>query len=175
MPMANPKVEFNNVSSIRSEALGEPGHRTFRIVVDGEIDSATMWLEKEQLFQLAVAITRLQATLPDRESSTLRQSGSNQEQPPAGLEFQVSKLVLGHEGHSDRFIIDAHDVETEEDEPPAVRLWGDRSMLASFAEESLRICAGGRPLCPLCGGPINPEGHTCPRSNGHQVRDLTEV
>ena len=137
--MANPNVEFTNLSSIRPEALGEPGQRTFRILVDGEIDSATIWLEKEQLFQLAIAITRLQATLPEKEGPPGQRSAGDTEQPPARLEFKVGKLVLGHEGHSDRFIIDAHDVELGEDEPPTVRLWGHRSMLASFAEQSLHI------------------------------------
>jgi hypothetical protein len=33
----------------------------------------------------------------------------------------------------------------------------------------LRICASGRPPCFLCGLPINPEGHVCPRANGHAV------
>ena len=30
-----------------------------------------------------------------------------------------------------------------------------------------RVIAGGRPICPLCGSPIEPEGHMCPKSNGH--------
>jgi hypothetical protein len=28
--------------------------------------------------------------------------------------------------------------------------------------------AGGRPICLLFHRPIDPEGHLCPRANGHQ-------
>jgi uncharacterized repeat protein (TIGR03847 family) len=31
----------------------------------------------------------------------------------------------------------------------------------------------GRPPCPLCGGPLDPSGHVCPRLNGHSRRDDT--
>ena len=171
--MAVPKVEFTIVTSIRAEALGEPGERTFRIIVDSESSSAQMWLEKEQLFQLAVAIEQLQATLPEGEGS--QGVAENDLQPPAHLEFKIGKLVLGHEGNSDKFVSDVHDVESVEEEAPTVRLWGQRAQLATFAEESLRVCAAGRPPCPLCGGPIDPAGHVCPRSNGHKIRELTEL
>ncbi|MGH9011673.1 MAG: DUF3090 family protein [Acidimicrobiia bacterium] len=29
----------------------------------------------------------------------------------------------------------------------------------------------GRPPCPLCGGPLDPSGHICPRLNGHARHD----
>jgi hypothetical protein len=34
------------------------------------------------------------------------------------------------------------------------------------AQELMR---GGRPICPMCSGAIDPDGHACPRSNGHVV------
>ena len=67
--MAIPKAEFTKVTGLRAEALGEPGQRTFRILVDSDSSSATMWLEKEQLFQLALAIGHLQASLPEGSGS----------------------------------------------------------------------------------------------------------
>jgi hypothetical protein len=30
----------------------------------------------------------------------------------------------------------------------------------------------GRPPCPLCGYPLDPEGHACPRTNGHRAPSL---
>ena len=32
------------------------------------------------------------------------------------------------------------------------------------------VVAAGRPPCPLCGAPMDPAGHVCPRSNGHHPR-----
>jgi len=30
-----------------------------------------------------------------------------------------------------------------------------------------RLVEAGRPLCPLCAGPLDARGHDCPRTNGH--------
>ncbi len=174
--MAIPKAEFTRVTGIRAQALGEPGSRTFRILVDSESSSATLWLEKEQLFQLALAIGHLQASLPEGTGSRGGAGFGDEAGPPTHLEFRIGKLVLGHEGNSDRFIIDAHDTESaDDDDDPTVRVWSERDQLTVFAEESLRLCAAGRPLCSLCGGPIDPTGHVCPRSNGHALHDLTRL
>ncbi len=39
----------------------------------------------------------------------------------------------------------------------------------SFVVRAARIVASGRPPCPLCGAPLDPQGHICPRRNGHLV------
>ena len=174
--MDSPQIEFNSITSIKPEALGEPGKRTFRVLVDDASGSALIWLEKEQLFQLAMAITRLQAILPSSGDSPAQTASEAAEGPVARLEFAVGKMVLGHEGNSDRFVIDAYDAGIEEGEEagPTVRLWGVRGQLKSFAAEALKVCAAGRPICPLCAEPIDSTGHKCARVNGHDVRPLTQ-
>ena len=52
--MAGAKNEFTNLTRLTPEAIGEPGKRTFRVMADSGSSSATIWLEKEQLFQLAL-------------------------------------------------------------------------------------------------------------------------
>ncbi len=171
--MATPEVEFTNVTELRAEALGKPGQRTFRILVDSASISATMWLEKDQLFQLALAITQLLTTLPERiEPDDLVDSG---DQAPVQLDFHVGKMVLAQDEVSEKLIIDAHDVESGEDGDPTVRLWGGLTQFKEFSEEAIRICAAGRPTCPLCGNAIDPSGHKCPRTNGHGVVDLRDL
>ena len=90
------------------------------------------------------------------------------------LDFKVGKVVLGHDGGSGLFLLDVHEAEADE-EPPMVRVWGERPQLSAFADDALKVCAAGRPLCPLCGGPINPDGHSCPRVNGHhRLADVSD-
>ena len=36
-------------------------------------------------------------------------------------------------------------------------------------EVSKEVVAAGRPTCAMCGEPIDPEGHFCPRRNGHRT------
>ena len=186
--MAPPHAEFNSINSITPEALGEPGKRTFRLLVEDSAGSAMLWLEKEQLFQLAMAITRLQAILPASGEDHSAPSPSTGEgwEPALSLltgegefphfEFTVGKMVLGHEGTSDRFVIDAYDAgeEESEDDAPTIRLWGVRGQLRTFAAEALKVCAAGRPICPLCSEPVDSGGHKCARVNGHDVRPLTQ-
>jgi uncharacterized repeat protein (TIGR03847 family) len=39
-----------------------------------------------------------------------------------------------------------------------------------FAERAERVVAAGRPPCPLCNLPLDPQGHICPRQNGYRRR-----
>ena len=168
--MGPTKNEFTQVTGLRAEALGEPGKRTFRILVAGASSSAIIWLEKEQLFQLGLAIQRLMATVSgDQDGPTAR---LEDESPmPSNLDFKVFKLVLGHDAGNGHFVIDAHGEEDEDEETSTVRVWASSDIAREFSEEALHVCAAGRPLCPLCGGPIDPTGHSCPRVNGHTKVD----
>ena len=172
--MANAKIEFTNISKLQPEAIGEPGKRTFRISADSESSSANIWLEKEQLFQLALGIQQLLNTMPDDGGAT-RQGPTSREAPGlTNLDFKVGRLVLGHDASNGMFLIDAQDLEDEDEGEATVRLWANRQQMRDFAEGALRACASGRPLCPLCGRAIDPEGHECPRVNGHAKR-ITKI
>ena len=164
--MARPKNEFTNVTSLLPEALGEPGKRTFRVRADSGANSATISLEKEQLLQLAVAVQQLLATMPEDEDASGTPPQDREAPGPTNLEFKVSKLVLGHDGRSGLFMVDAHDEEDEDEETSTVRVWASREQVKDFSEKAIRVCAAGRPLCPLCGRPLDPDGHRCPRVNG---------
>ena len=172
--MAEVPIEFTNVTSLRPDAVGEPGQRTFRILVDSGSSSAVIWLEKEQLFQLALATNQLMFTLPEREGGAEAQLQEREAPPSTRVDFKVHKLVLGHDGASGRFIIDAHDEESSESGPPTIRLWTEREQVRAFAEEAFEVCAAGRPICHLCGSPKDTEGHRCPRHNGHNLHDLRD-
>ena len=164
--MGEPKNELN-VTSLRAEALGEPGERTFRIVANGDGSSATIWIEKEQLFQLSLAIQQLIETLQEQEGASNASVQTLKPASPTHLDFKAEKLGLGHDDGKRLFNIDAHDPDDEDDDSATIRVWASREQVSDLAEEGLRVCAAGRPLCPLCGGPIDQTGHSCPRANGH--------
>ena len=163
--MPSARNEFTSVSRLSAEAFGQPGQRTFRIYVDSASSTASIWIEKEQLFQLALAIQQMMATLPEAQTPTGSPPTEREAPGLTSLDFKVMKLVLGHDAGRGLFIIDAHDAEDEE--RATVRVWIDKRQLSGFSEEALRVCAAGRPLCPLCGRAIDPEGHRCARVNGH--------
>ena len=163
--MATPKNEFTNISKLEAEAFGEPGKRTFRIHVDSASSSASLWIEKEQLFQLALAIQQMMAGIPESRVGDPDPPTDREAPGLTSLDFKVMKLVLGHVPGRGIFTIEAHDEADEED--AAVRVWANRQQLEEFSEGALRVCAAGRPLCPLCGNSIDADGHRCARVNGH--------
>jgi uncharacterized repeat protein (TIGR03847 family) len=61
----------------------------------------------------------------------------------------------------------------ERDDLGRVRMWATREQMYALARRGEREVAGGRPTCSMCGQPIEPEGHFCPRSNGH--REVTRL
>ena len=163
--MARPKNEFTSVSKLEAEAFGEPGKRTFRIHVDSASSSASLWIEKEQLFQLALAIQQMMEGILESRIGSPDPPTDREAPGLTSLDFKVIKLVLGHVPGRGIFTIEAHDENDEED--AAIRVWASRQQLEEFSEGALRVCAAGRPLCPLCGRSINPDGHRCARVNGH--------
>ena len=163
--MPPPRNELSNLSQLRLEALGEPGQRTFRVMADGEAGSAVVWLEKEQLFQLSLGIQQLMAATAEREPTLPAPGAGSVTRIP--LEFKAGKMSVGHDPRRQMFIIEAHDVEEEDEETASLRLWATRGQASTFAEEGLRVCAAGRPLCPLCAAPMDTGGHVCPKMNGH--------
>ena len=160
--MADAKNEFTNVSSLKPESIGEPGKRTFRIMVSSASSTAAIWLEKEQLFQLGQAIQQMVANLPTERAASSPPT-HREATPLTRLEFKLVKLVLGHDGPKSLFIIEDHD---SDDDEAMVRVWVDEQQINGFAEEALKLCAAGRPDCPLCARPLDPEGHACARTNG---------
>ena len=167
--MADAKYDFGLVDAVKAEALGEPGQRRFRLLLEGPGGSASLWLEKNQLFQLSVVIQRMLASLSLQESS----EGHPQPGPgPSGqentsMEFNVGNLSLGHAPEKDLFLIEAYNIEDDQEEEALLRFWISRPQLEGLADEAQTVCAAGRPLCPLCSAPMGPEAHICPRSNGH--------
>ena len=167
--MAGPLNEFTQVTKFVAETFGEPGRRTFLINVDSGSSNAKIWLEKEQLAELSIAMVQM-----DRETQT---SGGISEPPPEGIEakgltnldFKASRLAFGHNPDTNLFIVDAHDPDDQNDEP-TVRIWLSREIIKTFAKQGLEIVSAGRPLCQLCGNPINSNGHYCERRNGHSLQ-----
>jgi uncharacterized repeat protein (TIGR03847 family) len=153
------------VTKIKANAIGVPGQRRFQLLVEAQHGTATIWLEKEQLFQLALAIQELLTSL--KEAS----AGETSPQPPAGegpaLDFQAQRLALGYDEEQRQFLLEAYEASSGRSSRPTASFRAGPEQFRALAQEALEVCAAGRPTCALCGRPIDPQGHTCPRSNGH--------
>ena len=55
------------------------------------------------------------------------------------------------------------------DGPDVLRIHLSAIAARAFVERALRVVRSGRLPCPLCGNPLDPQGHICPRRNGQYV------
>lgn len=168
MDVSRARYRFGALSHVNAEAIGEPGKRTFRLVLASGAASASLWLEKEQLYQLALYTQEIIAAISSRNRAM---EGEVPEPGWSGgvthVEFKVGKLALGHDSSSNCMLLLFHDIEETEEDMATLSFWLTQSQGKELVQEALRVCAAGRPRCYLCGQSINPEGHMCPRANGH--------
>lgn len=167
---------------------GDPGSRTFFLQAREGERVISVVLEK---VQVAVLADRLNQLLDELE----RRGITEPEPPPAGdaepldepivEAFRAGTLTLGWDGSTDRVLVEARaQVEDEEEEeaqveeledddsedgPDLFRVRLTAPAARAFVERAVRVIASGRPPCPLCGQPLDPQGHICPRGNGHYV------
>ncbi len=176
------KYPLGPVASIEALTFGEPGLRTFCLDARSGAASCSVWMEKEQLLQLGVYLQdmmdRLSQEERDKESDPREDSWSGGD---LNVDFKAGQMLLSYDQDSNAFYLQAYERESDEqaegetlpsDDPyetESVGFWITTEQAGILGEEALKICAAGRPTCFLCGQPINPDGHTCPRANGHTV------
>ena len=165
MAESRAQYELGGVANIRPEAIGQPGQRTFRILIESGAASVCLWLEKEQLYQLGVYLE--EATETEEADSIEDIYESQWSGGVTDLDFKIGRMSLSHSPATNSFLLIAHDLSDAEDSEAKVSFWVAHGQARELAREALRVCAAGRPTCALCGRPIDPEGHNCPRSNGH--------
>ena len=148
---------------ITAESVGPSGQRFFRLRTEAQHGSALVWLEKEQLYELAMSIKQLLRTEVGESFSDDPPTGGD---ASADHDFKAAQLALGHDTERDLYVIMAH--ERANDAQATVAMWMAPQQIDALADHAFWVCAAGRPRCPLCGAPINEgEPHVCARTNGH--------
>ncbi len=165
--MAGSTWEFGEATWIAADAIGRPGQRRFRLVVHSQPETAWLWCEKEQLTALSIATEQVIFQFGDTISRDWEGSPAPDNPPSPTVEFVVGRLALGFDQEQSVFALLVYDREVEDEDAPATLVCRvSKTQLKALADQIVELAAAGRPRCPLCGAPVNPEGHTCPRSNG---------
>jgi uncharacterized repeat protein (TIGR03847 family) len=162
--------------------VGVPGERTFYLqAVDG-VRVVSVALEKQQVSVLADRIEQLLDEIVARTGTTVAASESKDSaalEQPVDEEFRVGAMGLAWDGDAGLVVIEAQapveDTEIAEetlledvdDGPDALRVRIEPGHAREFVDRARRVIAAGRPPCPLCGLPLDPTGHICPRQNGY--------
>ena len=169
MPEANILHDLNPVTHLTAGAIGKPGKRTFYLQGRQGALLITLVVEKEQLAALARGIDELLERL-ETGAKTVQVDATQMElsQPIEPL-FRIGQLGLGYDAERSLLVLVAYELLAEENQElvNVVRFWATREQMRALARHAAGIVAGGRPICVLCGRPIDPEGHFCPKRNGH--------
>jgi uncharacterized repeat protein (TIGR03847 family) len=161
--------EFNEVTLISAFAVGIPGKRTFFMGIGNRNNWVRIWLEKEHLQALAGAIEQLLSTLSQEQIDVPREEETGaSDDVPKGLpsaELDVVQMQLGYEEGKATLEIIVQRAGANEPNPLEVHCRVLLAQLKKLGNQAIRVCAAGRTPCPICGGPIDPEGHVCPAQN----------
>jgi uncharacterized repeat protein (TIGR03847 family) len=167
-----PEADWATVGTV-----GEPGQRTFYLQARQEDQLLTLKLEKQQVAALAHFLGEVLADLPVVEGET----PATALMEPVLAEWPVGTMQLSYDNVADRVVIMAEEIgppsEEEAGEDPDLR--GDvdlgvarigitRTTAAAIVRVGAELVEAGRPICGLCGRPMDPEGHSCPKTNGHK-------
>lgn len=170
-------VDFQAPDSFVAGTRGEPGHRIFFLQARQGAELVTLRLEKQQVAALAEYLGGLLADLPPLEEPVPEPPDLME---PLVPEWVVGSLAVAYQERDDRMLIVAEELvplpddADEADEEALERLAAGaasarflltRAQVAAFIPQARRLVASGRPPCRLCGRPIDPEGHLCPRNN----------
>ncbi len=188
-------TDLGPVTILGADAVGEPGQRRFRLYTQAGSRSAVMWMEKEQLSTLSLALDRALAQLTEgKVLRTLAQAGPKSEVGgmPGGFptrptfEFQVGQIRIGYDQGRDLFALIVAPIEIllERGQEPRAYIREDEAVSLFFTLQQAQaltssinaLVESGRPVCPLCHRPLDGGPHACVPQNGHRqvIQELLE-
>lgn len=160
--------DFGRAELLEPEAIGEPGKRVFRLKVLSSTEAASLWLEKEQLAALTLAMRQLLEQAEDEQGEDPEPVSPNRAFPSESeIDFKLGRLGIGYDDRRRMVTIFAYAMDLDEDAPPTFACQVSLDQCADFTEHAESAINAGRPLCVLCGVPIENNTHQCLRRNGH--------
>jgi uncharacterized repeat protein (TIGR03847 family) len=179
--------DFDAPEQMTAGAVGPPGERVFFLQARQEGRTISLRLEKQQVAALCEYLAGILADLPAVTEPLPDDTGLDE---PAVGEWVVGALAVAYEEADDRILLVAEELVPETDDEgggggpddpdeaglsledlafergaATARFRLTRAQVEAMVRYATRVVAAGRPLCPVCGRPMDPSGHFCPRNN----------
>ncbi|MGD0882775.1 MAG: DUF3090 family protein [Acidimicrobiales bacterium] len=144
--------------------VGPVGSRLFLIQCRQGDTVLTVKVEKQQVAAMGDLLARV---VKDRQRPGHLPDDQELEEPlePA---WAVGTIGVSYDESEDRVVLVIEELVPEGDVGAIARVSITREQAAAFSIRATRLVESGRPPCPLCGSPLDPSGHECPRTNGHR-------
>jgi uncharacterized repeat protein (TIGR03847 family) len=164
---------FDDPDRFVAGTIGEPGERAFFLQARQGSALVSVGLEKLQVAALAARLD----DLLDAVDAPVDGGGADQrelEEPVVEL-FRVGAMALAWDARSEAIVIEAQ-TPTEDgdyvelpddadDGPDLLRVRLDPVDARDFVRRAEVLLGAGRPACPFCGEPLDPQGHFCARGS----------
>jgi uncharacterized repeat protein (TIGR03847 family) len=170
----SPSYDFREPDLFTAGTVGPPGQRVFYLQAREGGVVVTLKVEKEQVGALADYLADILEKLPAAPGPSRASDLALVE--PLAEAWPVRSLGVGYDQTHDRIVIVAQELRPDEDdgeeeaaaegEGASARFAVNRGQAAAFVERARGLVEAGRPACPMCARPMNPDGHVCPRRNG---------
>jgi uncharacterized repeat protein (TIGR03847 family) len=177
---------FDTPDRFVAGTIGAPGNRTFFLQAREGSRVVSVSLEKVQVAALAQRLVEMLEELDRRgieDAAEVEGEVGDTEalDEPLNEAFRVGVLSLGWDTADELVILEAREMTEEEEDaeeaeevddeaedgPDLMRVRITPAEARRWVARAVRVLAAGRPPCPLCGQPLDPQGHLCPRRNGH--------
>ena len=165
---------FDEPDRFVAGTIGEPGDRAFYLQARKGSALVSVGLEKVQVAALAQRLDDLLDAV-EAPAADVVADDHGLEEPVIEL-FRVGAMALAWDSTTDAVVIEAQ-TPTEDgdyvelpdeadDGPDLLRVRIGAADARGFVRRAEALLSAGRPACPFCGQPLDPQGHFCPRDNG---------
>jgi len=169
------EIDVDPCDHITADAIGSPGQRVFYLQAYQDQRTITVLIEKAQLQSLAIGIEQFLSQIYRQNPNLEEASGEYSEDrmrihPPVDPLFRAGEIGLAYDKERDQVVVFTKELLTEDEDPDSaaqIRFWASRSQARRLARWGADVASRGRPICAQCGQPMEPEGHFCPKKNGH--------
>lgn len=156
--------DLPSVDAVTFGTVGQPGQRVFYVQAWAGQTLMTLKAEKQQVASLAAALQQLLADLPP-EATPISAPGLR---TPVESAWAVGGIGLSAlDEATQRVTLLFEQLVAEDEEAATARIGVTVGQMVALVERGEELVAGGRPNCELCGNPMDPDGHACPKTNGH--------
>ncbi len=144
--------------------VGPVGQRLFLLQARQASTLLTLKVEKQQV----AALSDLLARVVKDQARPGHLPDDLELEEPADPAWAIGTVSVSYDESDDRVILVIEELVAEGEVGAIARLSITREQAAAFSIRTTQLVESGRPPCPLCGSPLDPSGHDCPRTNGHR-------
>ncbi|MFM8753035.1 MAG: DUF3090 family protein [Actinomycetota bacterium] len=157
--------------------VGQPGERAFYLQAKKAGQNFAFALEKAQAQALTERFAEILKDARVSQGSMTKDSGPLE--TPIDSEFSLGVMAITWQFDSQLIRFEGQAITNDsaeevfeeivgdevENAPAIVRITLTPSQVRSFIGRAISVIKAGRQPCMFCGGPINIDGHICPRMN----------